>query len=273
MVQVLPGVPTFGDKLSEVLGQAGVDIGEGLATRSANNRDEKIMEQLRSGNLSPTETIAVASKLSSKTRAAVLPSFTKVAIEKEKNAPTPLQQEQKEKLQGAFNSISSNVNKGTVGHYFDPTNVQPSGTYLDLLGPFGNMFKSNPYLNRESATDRQAVRTAASQFEAALISTRNKGALSDTRFKYLQSLLPDPDKSDRANKGALQELAREFSLDPSLLEKAASPQGSNAVSGLQVGESLDELPSANTVPPGTFFTKGGYKYTSNGKKYEKTKEK
>src|SRR5579863_7562383 len=43
MVQVLPAVPTFGEKLIPVIAQAGADIGEGLRRRRAQTEWEKLV--------------------------------------------------------------------------------------------------------------------------------------------------------------------------------------------------------------------------------------
>lgn len=68
MVQVLPYVPSFGERLAGALGNAAGNLGqayiEGKRYKETQNRDNEIINQLSSPNLSPMDAIALVSKLS-----------------------------------------------------------------------------------------------------------------------------------------------------------------------------------------------------------------
>ena len=57
-VQVLPAVPSFGEKLAETLAQAGTNIGQGFLQRQQNVRDMAIVQN---PNMSPMQKLMAIS--------------------------------------------------------------------------------------------------------------------------------------------------------------------------------------------------------------------
>jgi len=56
-IQVLPAIPTYGNRLAAVIGQAGMDIGEGLLQRQQNKRVDLALGTLRDPNKSPIQKV------------------------------------------------------------------------------------------------------------------------------------------------------------------------------------------------------------------------
>lgn len=64
MVQVLPYIPSFGEKLSEALVNATGNVVQGYRQRQTNRNDDNILKKLNDPNLSPIETATLVSRLS-----------------------------------------------------------------------------------------------------------------------------------------------------------------------------------------------------------------
>jgi hypothetical protein len=64
------------------------------------------------------------------------------------------------------------------------------------------------YATEEGRADRQAMDTAALNLERLAVEMQGKGTLSKPRFEYMLQRLPSSDKSDAANKSALDEWER-----------------------------------------------------------------
>lgn len=64
------------------------------------------------------------------------------------------------------------------------------------------------YLTPSGRADRQAMDTAALNLERLAVEMQGKGTLSKPRFEYMLQRLPSSDKSDDANKAALNEWER-----------------------------------------------------------------
>lgn len=62
MVQVLPYVPSFGEKLAGVLSQAGTNIAEGFTKRNQAINDQNILKVINDPNASPTQKLAAIQK-------------------------------------------------------------------------------------------------------------------------------------------------------------------------------------------------------------------
>jgi len=64
------------------------------------------------------------------------------------------------------------------------------------------------YLTPSGRADRQAMDTAALNLERLAVEMQGRGTLSKPRFEYMIERLPSSDKSDAANKAALEEWER-----------------------------------------------------------------
>jgi hypothetical protein len=92
MVQVLPYVRSFGEKLSESLSNAAGEVGQAYVERQkrvqANNRDNEIISQLSQPGVSPIDMITLTSKLSPEKRKDVSTLLAPLLKEKTKSTET-----------------------------------------------------------------------------------------------------------------------------------------------------------------------------------------
>lgn len=92
MVQVLPYVRSFGEKLSESLSNAAGEVGQAYVERQkrvqANNRDTEILSQLSQPGVSPIDMITLTSKLSPEKRKDVSTLLAPLLKEKTKSGET-----------------------------------------------------------------------------------------------------------------------------------------------------------------------------------------
>lgn len=170
------------------------------------------------------------------------------------------------KDQEIFNEISDLIKKGNVGP-----------RHPGRWGP-------------KSREERAYLNELSSHFEERLLAKKNKGNLSDRRFKYLMSLLVKPTDTHAKMKGKLRGLAKEFDLDLGDLfgenktkqevkgteEKKTGKYGLPKANGasqkdLKIGHKFESMPKASEVPAGAVLTddKTGQKYRSDGKNWKK----
>ena len=73
MVQVLPYVPSFGERLAEKIGEAGTHIGAGLAQARQQKNDDAYFAIMQDPNTSPVQKLTAFSKLSEGRKKSVAP--------------------------------------------------------------------------------------------------------------------------------------------------------------------------------------------------------
>lgn len=189
MVQVLPYVPGFGEKLAEVISQAGTNIGNGLINRNVRLSDQRIIDQLaNSQNLSPIQQISAFGKISPKGQQGLGPLFTHVLDQQRSKGVQ--QQEQQQEHQDISELINESVNELMNGN----------------LG-FFNQYNKATSKGRES---RAYFDELALGIEKRLATMVGKGALSVPRFEYLKKNLPSSSNTDATNRGKLRALSKEF---------------------------------------------------------------
>jgi hypothetical protein len=200
-VQVLPAVPSFGDKLAEVLGQAGSNIGQGLIERNQRSNDQKIMNQLASNpNATSMDMIKAFTNLSKSTQATLAPLMQQyikgqeaqqtAELKAKKGGLGDVPEAEKNLLQGVLNRWHELQEKGNVGI----TNVFHRGS-ADV---------------REDVAEYDTLRAS---IEAALLPLVNKGTLAKPRFDYIMSNIPTANDTIATQRGKMKGLAREFGLE------------------------------------------------------------
>lgn len=190
MVQVLPYVPSFGEQLGPVLGQAVGNIGQGLQQGSQNKRDEQIIQSFDQTD-SPINQIQKFARLSKAKQEALSPVFQQMI--KTQGAQQGAQQQQvqeHEDISKTINSMVDVLSEGKVG--------------------LGNIFNKVTAKGREN---RAYYDELALGVERRLADMVGKGALSKTRFDYLKSKLPNSHDTDATNRGKLRALAQEFKVE------------------------------------------------------------
>jgi hypothetical protein len=203
-VQVLPAVPGFGEKLADVLAQAGGNIGKGLIERNQRQNDQTIMNQLAQ-NPSPSSMDLIKgymslSKPTQTTLAPVMEQMMKerqaleVAEIKSQKASKPglgdVPESEKELLQGVLNRWTELQKKGNVG--------------------FANVLKRGSAAVREDVAEFNTLRASV---EAALLPLVNKGTLAKERFNYILSNIPTANDTIATQRGKMKALSREFGLE------------------------------------------------------------
>ncbi len=251
MVQVLPYVPSFLERLTPYLQKAASDIGQGLEQRSAMKALEKYYQQktgqsfngedqpaTQSNEPSVGEALAVsrlAEKALGKDRSKEILShelsqIREVENEKRKEAAAKKKQfhEKKEhqgNIQKTFNVASSLLAKNTPG-----VGISPGAA---------------TGLSRKAVEGRNTFNTLKGKFESILLPMVNKGTLAKERFNFILSQIPDAGDSQRAIAGKLRGLAETlseegFPIDTKVLDSI--PWVSEELKGLGQ-ESQQERPS------------------------------
>lgn len=196
MVQVLPTLPTFGEKLIDTLTQAGSRIGEGIASQRRNRVDQSIFNQLSANPEStPLQQIQAFAQMSPQAQQTLSPLFTHL-IDLQKNQSTRKEEEalkaqqEHEDVAETINSLADELMEGKVGKFNQYNKLTSKGresrAYFDELGL---------------------------AIEKRLANMVGKGALSKVRFDYLKKNLPSSGDTDATNRGRLRALAKEFKVD------------------------------------------------------------
>lgn len=200
MVQILPYVPSFGERLAPVLAQAGTDIFKGFQQRNANQKDQEIINSFDQ-NDSPINQIQKFSKLSAQRQETIAPLLqqllkTQGAQEIQNQKSAAKQQEKQAAEQKEHEDISQTVN-----------------SLLDELET-GKVGKFNQYnkLTSKGREHRAYFDELALGVEKRLATMVGKGVLSQARFAYLLKNLPKSSDTDATNRGRLKALAEEFKV-------------------------------------------------------------
>lgn len=233
MVQVLPYVPTFGEKLIPTLAQAGNLAAQGIQKRHAMTALQKMLNpQLAMGNgsgeMSPMQNMqnaavqsqidpskimqiydlaeqAVGPQAAQQLSQAYLTSQKSAEKEQSDIRKEQRQQQIKEKqetkdkvehqanIQKTFNVASSLLAKNTPGVGISPGAVTG--------------------LSRKAVEGRNTFNTLKGKFESILLPMVNKGTLAKERFNFILSQIPDASDSQRAIAGKLRGLAETLSED------------------------------------------------------------
>jgi hypothetical protein len=75
MVQVLPAVPGFGERLADTITQAGSNLLQGYMKGQQNTRDAKVLDKLGDPNLSPVQRFQLVGQLSQDKQKTLIPAF------------------------------------------------------------------------------------------------------------------------------------------------------------------------------------------------------
>lgn len=209
-VQVLPYVPSFGERLGQVIPEAGANLFQGYLQGKQNRADQQVLQDLVSNpNLTPLQVIAQAGRLSPKSQASLSPLFSHFVtaqqnqLAKQQSAQQEASQEHEE-VSETINSLADELMEGRVGKF--------------------NQYNKLTSKGRES---RAYFDELALAIEKRLANMVGKGALSKARFDYLKKNLPSSDETDATNRGKLRALAKEFKVDiqnPSFKKEAKSAE-------------------------------------------------
>lgn len=256
MVQVIERRPTLGEIIGSNL-QSGMEAGfkQQMEQAAQQRKASRFREALDSIHGMPlTDQIAVYGAMGPEF-ADVAKQMTSTAIDEKQSAlkreheitlaETKKKSDSKQDqvdLQDTFNQQAALLNSGKVG----------------MPIPF---FGSNPIWGD--------VRAAKSEFDGLNIALEsklkdmvNKGQMSNARFQFMLKNLPKAGDSEETNRGKMMAIARELKLDISALDAGVSE------SKYEVGQSLEQLPSASSVPKGARFKSGNKIYTSDGKNWK-----
>jgi hypothetical protein len=225
MVQVLPGVPGFGEHLIQALSGAAGNIGQGLINRRTNLHDQNVLSQLTANaESSPLQQIEAYSKLSPGAQSRISPLFTHL-LDLSKNQSFKREEAQQkatqehEDVSETINSLADELMEGKTGKF--------------------NFYNKLTAKGRES---RAYFDELALAIEKRLATMVGKGALNKERFNYLKKNLPSSGDTDASNRGKLRALAKEFKVainHPSFKEKLKESE--NEVEGNAQKPSLEEL--------------------------------
>lgn len=222
MVQVLPSNPSFGTLLSQHLGTALGDIGQGYIEGQQNKKKKAgVTTLLQQFGITPEQAEQIAaSGIEAKD---ILAHGDKLQ---------PQAQGGQQGLQEAFNEMGKLLSEDAAGIGISP---------LTAIG-----------LNPKGSENRAYFDRLATRVESALLPLVSKGALSKERFQYILDQLPKSSDRQRVILGKLKGLAKDLNLDPSILENVAfSKEDSSGKSSPQSSSSFAKPPSGYVLvqPP------------------------
>ena len=127
------------------------------------------------------------------------PSASEMKMKKEEEEKKQV----RDTAQSSFNTMSSILRKGNIGR--------------------GSGVKS--FFGGKAAKDTGQFLSASAGLEAMLVDMVSRGALSNSRFKYItETVLPKPTDTDAEIEGKLTSLAELLNLDPSELTGKSTPK-------------------------------------------------
>lgn len=190
MVQVLPGLPTFAQKLSDQLAQVGYKVGEGLAVSRANKMDDMLISSFNA-NDAPLVQIQKFAKLSEGAQKKISPLFTHLLNSQEKRMGQEAEEEKE--ISGLKNSLN-----------FLDDNVSYAGT---TKIPFTKSFTAGG-LNRKAVQKREEIDQTGFLTADAIFTKFNKGVISKDKLKVIQDMAPKAEDSERVYKAKVNSLRR-----------------------------------------------------------------
>ena len=246
-IQVLEPAPNFGSQLGQQLGMGlSQGLGESLGSYFSQKQNTRALEGLRPfyrASGLPEEEFEAFTKSGLPPQLAI--PLLKVGAAQRAKATESMQQQQVS--QDSFNRMSELLNEGKLG--------------------LGSKLKSK-ILGGKTAESVGEFESLGGALEALLVDKVSRGALSNSRFKYItETLLPKPNDREAVIRGKMKALARELDLDASVLQGSSKQEKSEE---FKVGESISSLPEASKYP-NAVFSKGNKKYVSNGKAWKEVK--
>ena len=198
MVQVLPYVPSFGEKLAPALAQAGVDIHSGFQKRRLNQQDQQLIDSFNPED-SPLVQIQKFARLSPERQTALSPLFSQFFKQsgQQQEIGRPL-----EETLGELQQIAENPNS-KIG--------------------FFNILNKATEKGRE---DRAYFDELSLSIERYLADKVGKGTLSKQRFEYLKSKLPQSSDTVAKSKGKIRGLQRELVAEENKMQAREGKTGS-----------------------------------------------
>ncbi len=207
MVQILPYIPSFGEKIMPQLAESIGNIARGYQTHRANQNDQKILEGLaQNPNASPMDIIKSISALSKDKQATLTPLFQQHLKTQAK------QQEVSQKAQEEDNKKFESSN-AVLGVADDLEKLLPYTGSTKV--PFSKSFNAQPGgLNREGLEKRNEFDTLAASAASFFRDLDTKGQLPQGLYeKVILPRLPSTEVSERENKGrinGLRTLAKKY---------------------------------------------------------------
>lgn len=195
MVQVLPAVPSFGDKLAQVLGEAGVNIAEGFQQRSVNKKDQTILDQISegisSGKMSPVQAIIASQGLSKDKRKDFSAGYGPIAKEQVK-----------------VSKEQAKVSAATAEKDAAKQELVPAFKRLRELVPYGGKFGVKSVMGKipftEAAGKREELDTLGVWAADSVYTKFNKGTLSEVKWDDVKSrFAPHSGLSDVENEARI----------------------------------------------------------------------
>lgn len=266
MVQVLPYIETPLQQLAPHIQQGAQALGMGLGQYQRNKADAPILQQLQSGQLSPTQYQAAWAQLSPTAQKKHEPFLQSNLRMQESQA----KEENKQRIQHE----SKNRELVETGETFKGI----TGTLQKLKGYAGST--KNPLylktfnaqkggLNRTGIQKRAQIDSESIALEGLLRDLNTKGTMSTQIYNSLLDKIPTSQDSEREYQGKLD--AFNDIIEKHFLSKAPKSEGKQEAASeskqLEVGQSFDKLPSASDFPNAT-FTKGNKTYKSDGKNWK-----
>lgn len=209
MVQILPRVPGFGEKLIGSLSGAAEDVIGGLQQKAVNDRDQKILETFGDPTKTPMEYIQAFSKLSTQRQQALSPLVTQL-LKSQQPGKAQIAQEEKEQVKKNLAVTLDELEEKTpyVGTQAIPftKNFEPSALVSPFLGPMGSVL---PNVNRKAVQERELIDSQGFWATDQTYTHFNKGTVSDAKLQLMKKdLAPHSGLSERAYKARIQALRR-----------------------------------------------------------------
>lgn len=215
MVQVLPYVPSFGEKLASSFGQAIGDIGQGYIEGKQKQRDDQSLNEIVSNpNLTPMQQIQAFSKLSPRSQQTLTPLFNtllqtqgraqveqgKIASKKEEKQLA--QEEDRKGLEEGLDFITKNI--GYTGNQYIPFTQSWTGGGV----------------NREAVQMREEIDATGFLAADKVFTHFNKGVISKDKLRVIQEdLAPNSKLSERKNLARVAALRRMANLPPDISQE------------------------------------------------------
>lgn len=195
MVQVLPAIPSFGEKLGSALSNAGINVAEGFAKRKTNINDARILEELgNNDSLTDIQKLTRFGQLSPQKQQTLGPVYSqllKSQFKQQEKAETAKSKQQQENAEKQLNLQNTN-------NILD----ELEGLKSYVGGPFGSKTYGGS-LRRETVQKRQQINTASIALEGFFRDLSTKGALPKAVFNELLSRIPRAGMSEREYQGAI----------------------------------------------------------------------
>lgn len=217
MANVLPYIPSFGEKLVPTVAGALGNIAKGYGQRRTNLHDDQILQGLaQNKDASPIDQIKAFGSLSSERQKSLTPIFTQYIKSQQKQQENATKKaEQEDEHQKKLKNTNEILN-----------DLEKEKSYVG--GQFGTKTFGGK-LRRETIQKRRAIDSEAIALEGYFRDLATKGTLPKAVFNELLNRIPNSEMSEREYQGSIDGIRKILKANGLSIDETSEPENETSI--------------------------------------------